>query len=151
MTGRHGGPGEPEGWSPGSGSSGSSGGRRVIRMSPNPGRPSGRPGAGAGTGRPSTRAVSGRPATGRHGAGAGRPVAGRSGAGRPAAERASERAPARAREVDTDGDAETERHHAAAWRLPPKGAATEVDGERDGADDAAITSTVEAREDGDAG
>ncbi len=147
MTGRHGGPGEPEGWSPGS--SGSPGGRRVIRMSPSSGRPAGRPGAGQGTGRTGTRSVAGRPATGRHGAGAGRPVAGRS--GRPGAERAPERAPARAREADAEGDAETERHHAAAWRLPPRGAATEVDDETDGADDAAITETVEVREDGDAG
>jgi UPF0755 protein len=116
-------------------------------MSPSPGRPSGRPGAGAGTGRPSTRAVAGRPATGRHGAGAGRPVAGRSGAGRPAAERA----PARAREHDGDGDAETERHYAAAWRLPLRGAVPDVDDEAGGTEEPAITETVEAREDGDAG
>ncbi|HSK59762.1 MAG TPA: endolytic transglycosylase MltG, partial [Actinomycetospora sp.] len=89
------------------------------------------------------RAVAGRPGTGRHGAGAGRPVAGRSGTGRP------ERAPARAREADTDGDAETERHHAAAWRVPVRGAAAGVDDEPAG--EPAVTETVDTRDDGDAG
>ncbi|WP_433787986.1 endolytic transglycosylase MltG [Actinomycetospora sp. CA-101289] len=112
-------------------------------MSPSTGRPGGRPGTGQGTGRP-TRPVAGRPATGRHGAGAGRPVAGRSGTGRPGAERAPERAPVRAREADHEGDAETERHYAAAWRLPAP--ATGVDDPDDREDEPAVTETVVTRD-----
>jgi len=123
VTGRHAGPGEPEGW-PG-------GARRVIRMSPSAGRPAaGRPGTGQTTGRPAGRAVAGRP-NGRHGAGGtGRAPAGRSVAGRSAAERTPGRAPDRARdrEAGPGEDAETERHHAAAWRLPDDDAVTDVDG-----------------------